>query len=102
MLAAEGAFLKIGLRIAKDTEPHGPATEDPGEDGHEAGDDPTPTLEQVQDNRLLTEEMSSMRTKLHNVNTRVENLWKAICSLAREFEEVIESKDDEIVDLSVS
>ena len=95
MLAAEGAFPKI-----EDNEPHGPATGNPGEDGHEGGDDPTPTLEQVQeDNRLLTEEVSSMRTKLQNVNIRVENLWKANCSLATEFEEVIESKDDEIADL---
>ncbi len=40
-----------------------------------------------------------MRTKLQNVNVRMKDLWKANCSLAREFEEVVQCKDDEIAEL---
>ena len=40
-----------------------------------------------------------LRTKLQNVNVRVEDLWKANCSLAREIVEVVQSKNDEIAEL---
>ncbi len=96
LLDAEGTFLRIGLRRAEDTEPEPRDTEADadGEEGHEA------MLEQTQEeNRLLTEEVSSTRTKLENVHVRMKDLWKAHCSLAREFEEVVQCKDDEIAEL---
>ena len=97
LVAPEGIFLRIRVRRAGNTESE---EEDPEQGEGEGGRaDPTPTLEQVQEeNRLLTEEVSSMRTKLQTVNVQVEDLWKANCSLAREFEEVVQSKDDEIAD----
>ncbi len=86
LLDAEGAFLRIGLQRAE--EDRLGDTDDGGED---------PTMEQMQDeNRLLTEEVSSMSTKLQNINVRMKDLWKANCSLAREFEEVVQCKDDEL------
>ncbi|XP_064384634.1 uncharacterized protein LOC135333581 [Halichondria panicea] len=108
LLDAEGAFLRIGLQRAEDRLGEDRLGEDrlgdtdegetDREEGHEEGADPT--LEQMQDeNRLLTEEVSSMRIKLQSVNVRMKDLWKANCSLAREFEEVVQCKDDEIAEL---
>ncbi len=98
LLDAEGAFLRIGLQRAEDRldeDRLDDSETDGGEEGHEEG-----ALEQMQgENRLLTEEVSSMRTKLQNVNVRMKDLWKANCSLAREFEEVVQCKDDEIAEL---
>ncbi len=83
------ALLRIGLQRAEDRLGDTDDGETEGEEGHE-----DPTLEQMQDeNRLLTEEVSSMRTKLQNVNVRMR---KANCSLAREFEEVVQCKDAEL------
>ena len=94
LLDAEGTFLRIRLHRA--VEPGlGDIDDDADAEGHEEGDDPT--LED--ENRLLTEEVSSLRTKLQSVNGRMKDLWKANCSLAREFEEVVQCKDDEITEL---
>ncbi len=103
LLDAEGAFLRIGLqraedRLGEDRLGDTDEGETDREEGHKEGADPT--LEQMQDeNRLLTEEVSSMRTKLQSVNVRMKDLWKANCLLAREFEEVVQCKDDEIAEL---
>ena len=104
LLAAEGTFLECALRRVEDTGPDGPHMEGPrdAEDREvpEGGDDHAPTLEEVQgQNRLLKEEVSAMNTKLESVNSRVKELWKANCSLAREFEEIVQAKDDEIAEL---
>ena len=95
LVAAQGVFLQVGLRKAEDT-----GSEESGDrssEGTEPESGPVrdrdsaaslaQELEQARaENGRLTGQVSNLNTKVASLTTRVNDLWRANCSLARELE----------------
>jgi hypothetical protein len=101
LIGEDGPFLSIVLqRVTTRNAPQGVLDEEPGdfegEGGHER-DNPSSELQVVrEENDLLKQRLSEMQAQLDKVTERMKSLWRANCSLAREFEGAISDKDAEI------
>ena len=107
LVGAEGHFLQIALPGAEESQASDAKrgiikrAETEGElcEGDE-GRDIAVILEHARkENRLLQEKVSNAKDELVKTSERVKSLWKANCSLAREFDEMIFAKDEEIAEL---
>ena len=106
LVGAEGPFLQVTL--PRTMEPQESSIEEEGSEGVETGrdgsedegTDSTNALEHArEENRLLQEEVQKVRGELTGVQERMKSLWEANCFLAREFDEIVFAKDEEIAEL---
>ena len=101
LMDAEGAFLGMILLIAAVGAPvesggEGRAgADEPGDTGGEK-EGKGPMVEEVleQIRQLAQEVVSTMSAKIELISACMKDLWKANCSLSREFEEVVQIKDE--------
>ena len=69
----------------------------PEGEGNQDGDSPSTELQQVrEENNILKQRICDLEIQLGQVTKRMKSLWRANCSLLREFEEAISDKDAEI------
>ena len=101
LIGENGPFLSVGLqRTATGNAPKGVLGQEPsdseGEGDHEC-DDTSSELQLVrEENAVLKQRIRELQVQLDKVIERTKSLWKANCSLSREFEGAMDDKDKEI------
>ena len=101
LIGEDGSFLSVGLQRAAsrdaldDAIESGPSS--PEGEGSQDGDSPSTELQQVrEENYILKQQICDLETQLGQVTERMKPLWRANCSLLREFEEAVSDKDAEV------
>ena len=101
LIREDGPFLSVGLQreasrdALDDAIESGPSA--PEGEGSQDDDSPSTKLQQVgEENDILKQRICDLETQLGQVTVRMKSLWRANCSLSREFEEAIGDKDAEV------
>lgn len=100
LIGEDGPFHQVELKRAATVSTAEVGTEQEASDSEPEDDNDNHTVTELrqlgEENDHLKERVSELEAQLAKVTTRMKSLWKANCSLSREFEETLEEKDAEI------
>ena len=100
LIGEDGPFHQVELKRAATGSTAEVGTEQEASDSEPEDDNDNHTVTELrqlgEENDHLKERVSELEAQLAKVTTRMKSLWKANCSLSREFEETLEEKDAEI------
>ena len=103
LINREGAFLQVDVQKAREASTsdleQSSASEELYSEQLSEGEVIVRLDKAEEENKILREELSELSSQIVKVTQRMKDLWRVNCSLAREFEEVMGSKDEEIARL---